>query len=186
MRLFLSLSISMEHSLKPSIIGILSETVSCAPAPVQYAALKAYDYTLALDSYLAHQRRILAALAAFVYGQLADSGYHVHMPSGGFYMYPDLTAKAAALAERGLYSSKDLSEDLLKSATVAVLPGSAFGAPDDRFTFRLSYVDFDGDAALKASQALGLETPIDLAFLERFCPKVLSGARLLAAYADKL
>ena len=65
---------------------------------------------------------------------------------------------------------------LLKDKSVALLPGSVFGYKKEQLTARLAYVDFNGVEALKASEEIGLETPLDHAFLEKWCPKVIEGA----------
>jgi aspartate aminotransferase len=62
---------------------------------------------------------------------------------------------------------------MLGDTGVATLPGSAFGRPVEELTFRLSYVDFDGAAALQAS-AVTPGDALDPAFLGRYCGRVLT------------
>jgi aspartate aminotransferase len=50
---------TIEEKLKKTMIGIASETYSCASTPVQYAAIDAYQIGPDVEAYLAHQRRIL-------------------------------------------------------------------------------------------------------------------------------
>ena len=61
---------SFNDTLKNTIIGIASETYSCAATPMQYAAVKAYEVSLETENYLAHQRRILNLAGNYVYEQL--------------------------------------------------------------------------------------------------------------------
>ena len=42
----------------------------------------------------------------------------------------------------------------MEETGVALLPGSAFGRPEDEFTARLAYVDFDGNEALSVSNTI--------------------------------
>ena len=47
--------------------------------------------------------------------------------------------------------------------------GPAFLRPEKELTFRLCYINFDGEQALEASQTLGLDQEITLCFLEKYC-----------------
>lgn len=73
---------SLEGTLKSAIIGILSETVSGTPTPVQYAALKAYEANEEMEMYLQHQRRILALVGGKVHEILTEVGIRVVNPTG--------------------------------------------------------------------------------------------------------
>lgn len=177
---------SLEGALKSTIVGILSETVSCTPTPVQYAALKAYEASEEMEMYLQHQRRILRLLCSKIHSILTAGGIRVVYPTGGFYMYPDLTHLSEKLAAHGIKSSTELTIDIFKKKGVALLPGQAFGAPAHVMTFRLAYVDFDGLNAMEVSQSMTLDTPLDESFLDTCCSKCLLGAQQLADYAQEL
>ena len=171
------LSPSLDPRLKDSIIGIASETYSCAPVPVQFAAVEAYQVDARIEAYLSGQRRILKCIAMHMYKRLKAIGVNIHEPQGGFYLNPDFSPFADSLKERGITTSEELCEQLLKDKSVAVLPGSSFGYPSDALITRIAYVDFDGTAALAALNTVSGE--LDDAFLNKYCPKVVEGTQRL-------
>ena len=140
--------------LYDALVGLGSETYSCAPAPIQAAAVSAYELDAELHQYLAAQRRILAAVGRAVHAALVRGGLRVHRPQGGFYLLLDFSPFADALASRAIVTDRQLCERLLADTGAALLPGSAFGMPPDALTARLAYVDFDGAAALDDLDAL--------------------------------
>merc|ERR1712100_958007 len=117
------------------------------------------------------------------YERLTAAGVQVHLPTAGFYCYLDFTPLAQILAEnRGITTSYDLCQDLLSRACIAVLPGTAFGAPVELLSARLAYVDFNGRNALAASEEIGLNESLDEAFLVEHCPKLVEGCKKIAEY----
>ncbi|NRF65393.1 aminotransferase class I/II-fold pyridoxal phosphate-dependent enzyme [Aquincola sp. S2] len=148
---------SLGDSFKHTLLGIASETYSCAPLPVQRAAIAAYQWNAETQDYLAHQRRLLATLGTWCADELRASGLRIHAPEGGFYLFPDFTPHAAALHRAGITSAQQLCARLLGDTGVALLPGDAFGLPSQQLCARLAYVEFDGAAALQASREIGLQ-----------------------------
>lgn len=136
-------------ALHDALVGLGSETYSCAPAPIQVAALTAYELDVELHSFLAAQRRILRAIGSVVHRALVEAGIRAHAPQGGFYLLLDFSPFSERLIERGILSDSQLCDRLLADTGVALLPGGAFGMPAGSFTARLAYVDFDGKAALR-------------------------------------
>ena len=67
----------------------------------------------------------------------------------------------------------------LEEAGVAILPGAAFGRPREELTARIAYVDFDGAAALSASEMIPLDQPLPEDFTELWCHGVIKAIRLL-------
>lgn len=174
---------SLESTLKPVVVGILSETISCVSAPIQYAAISAYTLNPLIDKYLAHQRRILSLAGMHFYERLSKAGIRMHLPTGGFYAYIDFSPLAKILdAARGITTSHDLATDLLSRASIAILPGTAFGAPDHVLSARLAYVDFDGKAAIEASYDIPLTEELTEEFLTLHCPKLAAGCSKIVAY----
>ena len=136
-------------ALYDALVGLGSETYSCAPAPIQVAALAAYALDAQAHAFLAAQRRILRAIGSLVQRALVEAGLRAHAPEGGFYLLLDFSPFTKSLVERGIESGDQLCERLLAETGVALLPGGAFGLPTSSFTARLAYVDFDGEAALR-------------------------------------
>lgn len=135
--------------LHEALVGLGSETYSCAPAPIQVAALTAYELDAELHGFLTAQRRILRAIGTAVHRALAEAGIRARAPQGGFYLLLDFSPFSELFAERGIQSDSQLCDRLLADTGVALLPGGAFGLPTGSFTARLAYVDFDGQAALR-------------------------------------
>ena len=140
--------------LQAALVGLASEIYSCAPVPIQAAALSAYELDAELYEYLAGQRRILAAIGQVIHTALVGHGIRAHPPQGGFYLLLDFSPFAESLAKRGLTADRWLCERLLAETGVALLPGSAFGISPDALTARLAYVDFDGEAMLNDEAGL--------------------------------
>ncbi len=171
---------SLDDQFKSCLIGIGSETYSCVTCAIQEAAVEAYNNTEEIQSYLAHQRRILSLAGQYVYRVLKEKDVWVHSPQGGFYVNPDFTPYQVALAERGISTCDQLCSQLLSDTGVVLLPGTAFGYSDNRLVTRLAFVDFDGKNALSASEDIGLDQPLDRAFLDQYLPKIGAGVDTLA------
>lgn len=141
--------------LKPSLLGVASETWSCVSAPIQHAAIVAYEHGPDIASFVARQRTVLSYIGHTIADQLNAADVATCEPMGGFYLFPDFAAWRDRLAHNGVLCDTQLCEGLLAEAGVAVLPGSAFGYPVNKLTVRLSYVAFDGTAALDEAVTLG-------------------------------
>ena len=132
----------IEPKFKKALIGIASETYSCAPAPIQMAAKKAYGNREIIDSYLRYQNQILEMVASYCHSELRASNVLLHKPEGGFYLYPDFSNYRDFFKKRKINSSKALCDTILQECGVALLPGEAFGMKKS-LTARLSFVDFE-------------------------------------------
>jgi len=157
--------------LLDTMATIASESFSAVSAPVQFAAITAYKGSIEIDNYLFKSNAILKAIAEKAHSLLAEAGVSMPLPQGGFYLFPNFKAFKTNLAKKGVHTSTDFCELLLKETGVALLPGVAFGRPDKELTCRLSYVDFNGEQALKKYDG-GIIN--DLFLLEQ-CPLVIEG-----------
>lgn len=157
--------------------SVASETFTSTAAPIQYAAIKAYEESQEMDLYLEQCKKILAALCTFSWQQLSAAGAEVAKPKGGFYLFPSFEPLKETIVSKGIQNSQQLCERLLAETGVACLPGSAFGRPEHEFSVRIACVDFDGDAALNAA---GSGQTIDEAFLEQYCHPVVEASRRMA------
>jgi aspartate aminotransferase len=81
---------------------------------------------------------------------------------------------------------EELCRRLLEDTGVALLPGSAFGRPEQELTARMAFVDFDGARALAAAEQMALDKEIDETFLREYCGKVLTAVELLTAWSAEL
>ncbi|MFQ3313520.1 MAG: aspartate aminotransferase [Colwellia sp.] len=136
------------ENLLSTVIGVASETYSCAPSPIQIAATKAYAISSKTDIFLSKQIELLSEISLFCTQKLHEIGVKVHAAEGGFYLFPDFSVFANKMKERGIETSEQLTSALMEETGVALLPGSAFGMPADSLTTRLAFVDFDGSQIL--------------------------------------
>lgn len=178
----LLLSHTVEPTLKQALIGIASETWSCAPTPIQYAAITAYKASEAINDYLQHTRRIYAATGNAIAAKLQQEGVYVHSPNGGFYLFLDFSSFSDTLAKRGIQDSRTLCTQLLHEKGVALLAGVEFGMAPDYLCARLSYVDFDGEKAFTASRAIGIENSLDRAFINTHMHRQCGGIQALVQW----
>lgn len=160
---------------------LASETFTSVSAPVQYAAVRAYQGSPAIDEYLTTVRRILAALASRVTERLRSAGVAVADPVGGFYVFPDFGSKKASIESRGITTSSEMCRRLLDETGVALLPGSSFNLSPESLTARLAFVDFDGSAALEGALSSSADE-IPESFIEAFLGKTLEGVDLLCEW----
>jgi aspartate aminotransferase len=162
-----------------------SETFTSTSTPIQYAAIKAFQGGPGIENYLRDSRLVLKTVGQAVSGFLIKNHVTHPSPEGGFYIFPVFDFYREKLAQRGIETSEELCNRLLDETGVALLPSSDFGFPEEFLGARLSYVDFDGGAALKIADEIGeagLENPAELA--EKFAPKVMQGVRRMIEWLN--
>lgn len=177
---------TISEAFVDTLLGVASEVYSCAPTPVQLAAVAAYAGGKATEDYIRHQRRILRHVGLASHALLEEAGIRVCAPEGGFYMFVDFMDQAKAFAEIGIRNSETLCEQLVKDTGVVLLPSTAFGVPSEHLSARLAYVHFDGNAAIAASEKVGLDKELPADFAEKHCPVTMEGIRNLAQWVKDL
>jgi aspartate aminotransferase len=154
--------------------AVASETYTSTSAPIQYAAVKAFQQNADIDQYLEQSRKILAALGKHLAAMLQAADVNVLTPEGGFYLFPDFEPYRPKLQARGITDSVEFCEQVLEDTGVAMLPGFVFGQPLEELTVRLAYVNFNGSEALDQAFKLQADEPVDEQFLLRYCPEPLT------------
>lgn len=162
---------------------VASETFTSTSAPIQYAAVKAFEGSPAIDDYLGTSRRILQALGMAFTHRLRRAGAALADPQGGFYLFPSFEGIRDRFVSRGIPDSPTLCERLLEDAGVATLPGVDFGRPASELSLRLAYVNFDGAAALHAAREHSGD--IDEAFLGQHCAPAMAALDEMATWLEK-
>lgn len=162
---------------KECLVGINSETFSCASTPVQLAAIEAYKNGEKIYKELAYHRKILSSLGNKCQKMLMEADIKVHKPQGGFYLYLDFSSYRDKLKSLNINSNQKLCQSLLKDTGVAILPGDAFGADISDLTARLAYVDFDGEVVLNKCMQQELNKDLGEEFLQANCGKVIAGVQ---------
>jgi aspartate aminotransferase len=119
--------------------ALMINSSSCAAAFTQIALIEAFESP---ESDLAVRRMVeqfQSRRDLVVTGLNAMPGVRCQVPQGAFYVFPNV--EGTGLDER------QLAEDLLQGAGVALLPGSAFGPAGEGF-LRLAYTQSESDLRL--------------------------------------
>ncbi|HCN28381.1 MAG TPA: pyridoxal phosphate-dependent aminotransferase [Verrucomicrobiales bacterium] len=114
---------------------------ACAPAPLREAMMKIHQYCMLCAPIMSQMAGIEALkMGANAYEEMRQSyeqrrnlivsrlngmGLHCFNPGGAFYVFPDIRPTGLG--------SKDFAIRLLEKKSVAVVPGSAFGAAGEGF-----------------------------------------------------
>jgi aspartate aminotransferase len=152
---------------------VSSETFTATSAPIQYAAVRAFNGSPGIELYLKQSRRILKTLSHSVCEKLTDAGVNTATPQGAFYIFPDFSAFRDKLAQRDIHTASDMCERILAETGVAFLPGSEFGRPDSELTARLALVDFDGAKTLINAQTHSLDKELPKQFVNDNCSRII-------------
>ncbi len=126
-----------QKSLLQKIVAAGSETYSCASAPIQYAAISAFENGPEIRNYTTVCRSILKATHDRMISDLDRNKIEYLPAKGGFYVFIRFKKPKQAFL-----TDLELCNQLLKKEGVALLPGSCFGYSDKALTARLSFVDF--------------------------------------------
>jgi len=117
---------------------------------------------------------------------LKDAGVDV-LPSGaGFYLFPNFEICRAKLAEKGVKTGQDFCDLLFEEQRIALMPGGpSFLRPMEELSTRLCYIDFDGGAAIKSSEEIGLEKDLPENFVETSVPTMYAAIQKLCTFVRK-
>ena len=172
------------RKLLNALSAVASETYTSTSAPIQYAAVRAFQGGIFIERYLWNTRRILKALGNYLVNRLKSAGIDVPTPQGAFYLFPDFKKYRKKLAHKKIKTSRDLCEKLLMEAGVAILPGEVFGRPPEELTARLSYVDFDGARALAAAEQIPPHEPLSEDFLKQYCGHTIEAVHKICEWLE--
>ena len=160
--------------IKNMINVLASETFSAVSAPIQYAAIKAYEYDH--SNYINKSRNILSAVGNYVYENLKSNKVLINKPQGGFYLMPEFLNKV-------FNSSSEMCDSILNDTGVALLPGSDFGFAKTQMLARLSFTDFDGQEFMSKIED---NQKIDNDHIAKFAPKVVEGVDKLKRWSESI
>ena len=166
--------------------SVASETFTSTSTPIQYAAIKAFSGGIEIERYLWNARRILKALGTETHSLLTGGGIEAPEPEGAFYLFINFSNYADKLKSKNIFTSLDLTTSLLEETGVALLPGSVFGRPEEEFTARLSYVDFDGARTLAAAETTRPEDSLPEEFINTYCSHIFDGINALVGWVKAL
>ena len=164
-----------------ALSAVISEISSCTSAPIQYAAIKAYEPSIAIDRYLQLTTEIYRAAANYMWKRFQAMNVPCPQPQGAFYLFPCYDAYRPEIANRhGIQTSSEFTELVYTHAKVAMLPGSDFSYPDESWCTRVAFTDFDGEPALQAAESSA--EAVDDAFIRAHCPRIVHGLDALEAF----
>lgn len=163
-----------------------SETFTSTSAPIQYAAITAFEGNTEIDQYLSDSRRILKAIARYMKEILENAHVSVPHPDGGFYLFPDFNHYREKLKQKGILTSREMCSVILEETGVAMLPGSDFGLSSGTLVSRIAYVDFNGAEALHAAAGEWAGKKLNGAFIQAYCPRIAEGTRVLIDWLKEL
>tara|TARA_Y100001970_G_C14193475_1_gene836731 strand:- start:544 stop:1770 length:1227 start_codon:yes stop_codon:yes gene_type:complete len=162
------------QELKNSLKNLASETFSSVSAPIQYAAITAYNNNH--EEYINNSSIILQKVGEYVFDNLKSNKININKPMGGFYLMPEFSTEKFS-------SSEVMCENILKETGVALLPGVDFGFEKKKLIARLSFTDFDGNEFMKN---LDKQKNLDLNFISKFAPKIIEGTKKLKVWSESL
>jgi len=172
------------EGLQQQIAALASETFSSVSAPIQYAAVKAYEQNQQISTYLENSNIILSAISNYVTTSLNDLGINCHKADGGFYVFPDFENHRTFLKDLNITTSQQLANYLLENLNIATLPGTAFGMTENQLCLRLAFVDFEGKLALASSgQFLNLKKNAN--FIKTLAPNIVATIDLLKNWINR-
>ena len=160
--------------IKNMINVLASETFSAVSAPIQYAAIKAYEQDH--SNYINKSNNILSAVGNYVYENLRSNKVLINKPQGGFYLMPEFLNKK-------FNSSSDMCDSILNHTGVALLPGSDFGFDQSQMLTRLSFTDFDGQEFMNNIED---NQKIDNDKINEFAPKIVQGVDNLKKWSESI
>lgn len=172
--------------LQDAMAIIASETFTATSAPIQYAAITAFDGGDDIDEYLKQSRRVLKVVGEYMHQRLSDMGAVVQKPEGAFYLFPDFSDFRERLAKQDIKTSQALCTALLEQTGVAILPSSDFGFVPDHLGARLAFVDFDGAAALKLAGGDYANETLGDAFVQQACPRLVEAMDRMGRWLGSL
>ena len=172
------------NSIYEAMICIASETWSSVSAPIQFAAIKAFESERAIEDYIKTCTEIHSMISSYVRDGLISLGIKYPVLEGAFYLYPNFGAFRDQLFEKDVKTSEQLAMHLLDNIQVATLPGTAFGDTPGNLTLRLANCDFGGQFALNYYIEHPGCTPESL--VNACCPKIKLARQRLEEYFNDL
>ena len=162
------------NDINKMINVLASETFSAVSAPIQYAAIKAYenDHT----KYIKKSKNILSSVGKYVYLNLKSNKVLISEPQGGFYMMPEFL-------NNKFKTSSEMCDSILEQTGVALLPGSDFGFNLNKMLARLSFTDFNGQEFM---EGIDDDKLIDEITINKFAPKIVEGVEKLKKWSESV
>lgn len=175
---------SAHQDLKRALCSFISETFSAVSAPIQHAAISAYNLDPDITDYVSHCTSIHQMAGHYLHKRFRDLQLGCPKPEGAFYLFPDFQSHEKELYERyRIQNSEELSAKLLNESGFVALSGSHFYHPDRLLSLRVASVDYDGELAIRKFLK-GEKLSTD--FVEEYCPNLKYGCDALENFLKRL
>ena len=172
--------------LQDAMAIIASENYTATSAPIQHAAIAAFNGGDDIDEYLKQSRRVLKVVGEYMHRRLSDMGAVVQKPEGAFYLFPDFSGFREQLASKDIKTSQAFCQALLENTGVAILPASDFGFVPDHLAARLAFVDFDGAESLELAGGDYAEQELGDDFVKQACPRLVTAMDKMEQWLNSL
>jgi len=160
--------------IRDTLNVLVSETFSAVSAPIQYAAIQAYEGDH--ENYIKLSKEILEAVGNYVFENLNSNNILINKSQGGFYLMPEFVSAK-------FHSSSEMCKNILEKTGVALLPGSEFGFDKKRMLARLSFTDFDGSNFMREYEK---NPKFNDESIRKFAPKVAEGVDKLRKWSESI
>jgi len=157
--------------------------------PIQYAAVTAYSPNPAIERYLEMTRDIHRMMGEYFAAAFSKiPGITTTWPQGAFYFLMDMNELKPALRKKGIQTANDLQHALLSHPYhVATVSGDAIMMPQDNFSSRIAFVDYDGARALdlyRRSKPVTQEESSQ--FVRNAAPRMVNGVEMIRKFVEEL
>ncbi len=161
---------------------------SCVPAPMQYAALTAYEGNSEIENFIFDCRAMHQIRTRYLYDQMSTMGIPCPAPQGAFYMYPNFKPWEESLKSKGIYSDRGLGIHLLENYGIATLAGSEFMDDPQQYAVRLatSYIDAENDKAANAIVNAYQANQNPISFIQDHHPRLQAMIQRLGDFISSL
>jgi len=165
---------------------VASETFTATSAPIQHAAVTAFNGNEEIEQYLRVSRKVLRVILKYILEKLDEMKATYPIPQGAFYVFPDFGNYREQLNRIGIYTAVEMCRRILEDTGVAMLPGSDFGRSPEELSVRMAYVDFNGKEALTALWDVENGKVPNSSFVHDHCPKLAAAMERLGEWFGKL
>jgi aspartate aminotransferase len=172
--------------LQDAMAIIASETYTATSAPIQHAAITAFNGGDDIDEYLKQSRRVLKVVGEYMHRRLSEMGAVVQKPEGAFYLFPNFDSFRDQLAKKDIKTSQAFCQSLLENTGVAILPASDFGFVPDHLGARLAFVDFNGAESLQLAGGDYADQELADDFVDKACPRLVEAMDKMEAWLNSL
>jgi len=177
-----------DNELIKDVLKIAGSTYSSVPAPIENACITAYSMDDDIQSYIHDCTRIHEAFGTRTSALLNEiPGIQATSPAGAFYLYVDFNSFDEQIRNIGFRTCAELCEHMIEVEHTALLPGESLLLPENDFSVRLSYVDYNGDKVLSDWREEQPGTDREKAdVFERSCPSIQQGIRNIERYFSQI